>query len=162
MHIKILGPETTLPSPIPHAPGQLEAVAAASTTASTTAIARRPLSSSSTLLQRLRPPAPAVTLASARQHQQQPLQPLVRGFSSSGKGGEGESSEPAERDIKQPSMDVEKDVAVALRGVQELHRAGKYKEVSTSMPCVYICVCVCIGTQQGLVRMLQSIDRLVN
>lgn len=87
---------------------------------------RRPLSSST--LQRSRPPP----------------QLLVRGLSSSstgsssfGKGGGGEL-EPAERDIKQPSMDVEKDVAVALRGVQELHRAGKYKEVSlTVWQCVW-------------------------
>lgn len=54
--------------------------------------------------------------------------------SSSGSGGDGKPEEQQqkqqERDIKQPSMDVEKDVATALRGVQELHRAGKYTEVS--------------------------------
>ena len=57
-----------------------------------------------------------------------------RGFgSSSGSGGDGkpeQQQQQQERDIKQPSMDVEKDVATALRGVQELHRAGKYTEVS--------------------------------
>ncbi len=58
-----------------------------------------------------------------------------RGLSSSSSGGggggqPGQEGATEERDIRQPSMDVEKDVAMALRGVQELHRAGKYNEVS--------------------------------
>ena len=38
------------------------------------------------------------------------------------------SSKGDERDIRHPSMETEKDVAGALRGVQELYRAGQYQE----------------------------------
>lgn len=69
--------------------------------------------------------------------------------SSGGQEQEQAQAQGQERDIRQPSMDVEKDVATALRGVQEMHRAGKYQEVRRRerefmcvRKCIYKCSCV--------------------
>lgn len=93
-----------------------------------------------------RRPRAAATIAPFSIHHDVP-----RRFSSSstsspsgGGGGGREQEQEQERDIRQPSMDVEKEVAMALRGVQELHRAGKYKEVRCVCVCDLMCVGVCV------------------
>jgi hypothetical protein len=110
-------------------------------------------------------------------HHAVPFPSWSRGFSSSssssssrhGRSGGGQQQqqeqqqEQEERDIKQPSMDVEKDVAVALRGVQELHRAGKYKEVGTVAVLMWWVLWGVLG-RRGLMEVARhvSIDRSID